>query len=218
MADEDHILIAGGGRVGRRVAKRFADRGKSVTVIEKNPDGIETEEYDFEVITGDATRPSVLNEALRPETSTIGALTNREDTNLAVCLVAKQLDADLRTVARIEDECGDEYADFVDQVYFPERASIKAAVNALSGSNIQTLEEVTGDLEILDIQVGYDAPIKGEKLSDVDFPEGVQVISRTNGHVAAQSDEKLVGGRRYLVAADNHVVNDVIDLFRGDID
>ncbi|MBS3761514.1 MAG: TrkA family potassium uptake protein [Halodesulfurarchaeum sp.] len=216
MPDEDHILIAGGGRVGRRVAKRFADRGKSVTVIEKNPDGIGDEETDFEVITGDGTRPSVLDAALRPETSTIGALTNREDTNLAVCLVAKQIDQELRTVARIEDECGDEYADFVDQVFFPERASIKAAVNALSGSNIRTLEDVTGDLEILDIQVGYDAPIKGEELSAIDFPEGAQVISRTNGHVAAQADEKLVGGRRYLVAADSHVVNDVIDLFRGE--
>ena len=142
-------------------------------------------------------------------------MTNREDTNLAVCLVAKQLDEGLRTVARIEDECGDEYADFVDQVYFPERASIKAAVNALSGSNIRTLEDVTGDLEILDIQVGYDSPIKGKTLEEIDFPEGVQVVSKTNGHVAAQADEKLVGGRRYLVAADNHVVNEVIDLFQA---
>lgn len=218
MPDEDHILIAGGGRVGRRVAKRFSDRGKSVTVVEKDPNGIGDKDTEFEVITGDATRPSVLDEALQPDTSTIGALTNREDTNLAVCLVAKQIDQELRTVARIEDECGDEYADFVDQVFFPERASIKAAVNALSGSNIRTLEDVTGDLEILDIQVSYDAPIKGQELSAIDFPEGAQVISRTNGHVAAQADEKLVGGRRYLVAADSHVVNDVIELFRGDLD
>ncbi len=216
MASEDHILIAGGGRVGRRVAKRFSDRGKEVTVIEKDPDGIIDSDDDFEVITGDATRPSVLKEGLRPESTTIGALTNREDTNLAVCLVARQLDQDLRTVARIEDECGDEYADFVDQVYFPERASIKAAVNALSGSNIRTLEDVTGDLEILDIQVGYESPIKGKTLEEIEFPEGVQVVSKTNGHVAAQADEKLVGGRRYLVAADSHVVNDVIDLFRGE--
>ncbi|MFP4529954.1 MAG: potassium channel family protein [Halodesulfurarchaeum sp.] len=216
METTDHILIAGGGRVGRRVAKRFTDRGNAVTVIEKDPDGIAETDEDFELITGDATRPSVLESGMRPETNTIGALTNREDTNLAVCLIARRLDENIRTVARIEDEYGDEFADYVDQVYFPERASIKAAVNALSGSNIRTLEDVTGDLEILDIQVGYDAPIKGKRITDVDFPAGVQVISRTNGHVAAQPEEKLVGGRRYLVAADSHLVNDVIDLFQGE--
>ena len=216
MDADGHILIAGGGRVGRRVAERFTERGKSVTVIEKDPDGIVESDKDFEVITGDATRPSVLEEAMTPETTTIGALTDREDTNLVVCMIARQLDDDIRTVARIEDECGDEYAEFVDQVHFPERASIKAAMNALSGSNIRTLADVTGDLEILDIQVGYDAPIKGERITDIDFPAGVQVISRTNGHVAAQADEKLVGGRRYLVAADSHLVNDVIELFQGE--
>ncbi len=216
MSDDGHILIAGGGRVGRRVAKRFSDRGKSVTVVEKDPDGIAETDGEFEVVTGDATRPSVLKEAMVPETTTVGALTDREDTNLAVCMIARQLDESIRTVARIEDECGDEYADFVDQVHFPERASIKAAMNALSGSNIRTLADVTGDLEILDIRVAYDAPIKGVRLSEVDFPAGVQVISRTNGHVAAQPDEKLVGGRRYLVAADSHLVNDVIELFRGE--
>ncbi|MDR5657322.1 TrkA family potassium uptake protein [Halodesulfurarchaeum sp. HSR-GB] len=215
MTKTDHVLVAGGGRVGRRVAKRFADRGRPVTVIERDPDEAHETDRDFELVAGDATRPSVIESALRPETETIAALTDREDTNLAVCLVARQIDPDLRTVARIEDECGDEYADFVDQVYFPERASIRAAVNAISGSNVRTLEDVTGDLEILDIQVGYDAPIKGKRISEIEFPEGVQIISQTNGHVAAQPDEKIVAGRRYLVAADNPVVNDVLDLFQG---
>lgn len=214
MAENEHILIAGGGRVGRRVARRFADRGRDVTVIERETDSVDAD-GGFGVVEGDATRPPVLQEALRDDTGTIAALTDREDTNLAVCMIARQLDPDLRTIARIEDECGDEFADFVDQVYFPERASIKAAVNAISGSNVHTLEEVTGDLEILDIQVGYDAPIKGEPISEIDFPEGAQIISQTNGHVAAQADEKLVAGRRYLVAADRPVVNDVLDLFQA---
>jgi trk system potassium uptake protein TrkA len=215
MPEESHILIAGGGRVGRRVASTFQNRGAEVTVIEKDPEEAEAEDG-VELIAGDATRPSVLKSGLRDDTSVVGALTDRGDTNLAVCMVAKQLDADLRTVARIEHEYGDEYEEFVDHVYFPERASIRAAVNALAGSNVRTLEDVTGDLEILDIQVDYDADIKGERISDIDIPDGVVVISRTGGHVAAQQDEKMVAGRRYLVAADNDRVNDVIELFQGD--
>lgn len=216
MPEADHILIAGGGRVGRRVASSFQNRGAAVTVIEKDPDDLTADDEDFDIVAGDATRPSVLKEGLREDTNVVAALTDRGDTNLAVCMVAKQLDDDLRTVARIQHEYGDEYEEFVDHVYFPERASIRAAVNAIAGSNIRTLEDVTGDLEILDIQVDYDSPIKGKRISEIDFPDGVVVISRTGGHVAAQQDEKMVAGRRYLVAVDNDLVNDVIDRFRGE--
>ncbi|MFW6384141.1 MAG: potassium channel family protein [Halodesulfurarchaeum sp.] len=215
MTPDEHVLVAGGGRIGRRIAKRFSDRGIAVTVVERDPESLE-DGASFDIVTGDATRPSVLEEAMRPETGTVAGLTDSEDTNLAVCLLAKELDPEIRTVARIEAADAEEFDDFVDEVYFPERASIKAGVNALSGSNVRTLADVTGELEILDVRVGYDAPIKGKRLQDIDFPEGARVISRTNGHVAAQADETLVGGRRYLVAADTPVVDEVLDMFAGE--
>ncbi len=219
MAETEHIVIAGGGRVGHRVAQHFSDRGNEVTVIERNPSTIETADVGdgIDYIEGDATRPSVLKRALDDRTSVLGALTDRGDTNLAICMAAKQFYPDIRTVARIEDEDGDEYTEYVDMVYFPERASIKAAVNALSGSDVQTLEGVTGDLEVLDIRVDYDAPAAGSVVSDV-LPEGSVVIAQTDGHVAVQHSTKLVAGRRYLVAADQDVVHEVIRAFQGEAD
>ena len=215
MTTDEHVLLAGGGRVGRRIAERFSDRGASVTVIERDPTNLDPGERPFEVVTGDATKPSVLEAAMGPDTTTVAGLTADEDTNLAVCLLASELDPDVRTVARIEGADSEEFSDVVDEVYFPEAASIKAGVNALSGSNVRTLAEVTGELEILDVQVDYDAPIKGKRIEEVDFPDGAQVISRTNGHVAARADESLVAGRRYLVAADTPVVDDVLEMFQG---
>jgi len=217
MSDAEHIVIAGGGRVGHRVAQHFAGRGKEVTVIERDPDAIEDADRRgaIEYLEGDATRPSMLRAALTDETDVLAALTDREDTNLAVCMAATQLYPQLRTVARIEHEDGDEYTLFVDQVYFPERASIKAAVNAISGSDVQTLEGVTGDLEVLDIRLDYDAPAAGAVVADV-MPEGSVVIAAVGGHVAVQHTTKLVAGRRYLVAADQDVVHDVIAAFRGE--
>jgi len=187
MSSIDHVVIAGGGRVGCRVAERFADRGHEVTVIERDPDTIEGMGLaeDIEMVAGNATRPSVLREALTERTTVVGALTDRGDTNLAICMAAKQFYPGIRTVARIEDEYGDEYTEYVDRIYFPERASIKAAVNALSGSDVQTLEGVTGDLEVLDIRVDYDAPAAGRVVSEV-LPEGSVVIAQTDGHVAVQ--------------------------------
>ncbi|MEF8773275.1 MAG: TrkA family potassium uptake protein [Halobacteriales archaeon] len=217
MNDVEHIVIAGGGRVGRRVAEHFADRGSDVTVIEQDEDAIEAagDLAGVECVNGDATKPSTLRTALSEETTVLGALTEREDTNLAICMAAKQLAPEIKTVARIEEAGADEYTEYVDAVYFPERASIKAAINALSGSDVRTLEGVTGDLEVLDVRMDFDAPAAGEVVSEV-LPEGSIVISRTDGHVTVQHSTKLVAGRRYLVAADDEVVDDVIRAFRGD--
>jgi trk system potassium uptake protein TrkA len=217
MTDRDHLVVAGGGRVGRRVAGDFANRGHEVTVIEQDPSVIDTEGADSRVtyVEGDATRPSLLEETITDETAVLGALTDDQSANLAVCMTTKQLYPDIETVARIEVEDGDEYTEFVDRVYFPERASIKAAVNALAGSDVRTLEGVTGDLELFDIRVDYDAPAAGEVVEDV-LPEGSLVVSQTSGDVAVQHSTTLVAGRRYIVAADYDVVDEVIRQFRGD--
>jgi len=219
MTDRNHLVIAGGGRVGRRVAEDFANRGYHVTVIERDPTVVDTEETGERITyrEGDATRPSLLDETLTAETGVLAALTDDQATNLAVCMAAKQLSADIETVARIEDEEGDEYQEFVDRVYFPERASIKAAVNAIAGSDVRTLEGVTGDLELFDIRLDYDAPAAGEVVEDV-LPEGSLVVSKASGDVAVQHSTTLVAGRRYIVAADYDVVDEVLRQFRGDAD
>ena len=56
MVDTPHVVIAGSGRVGHRVAERFADRGRAITVVDTDPDAVEAVESDhIEVIRGDAT-------------------------------------------------------------------------------------------------------------------------------------------------------------------
>ena len=213
MTDLEHVVIAGSGRVGHRVAQHFADRGCAVTVVDPEPNG-RIEGDDVQVIQGDATKPSVLEEAITERTGVVGALTDKEDTNLVVCMAAKRYATGIRTVARIEDRAGDEYEAYVDEVYFPERASVRAAVNALTGSDVRTLEEVTGELEVLDVRIDYGAPAAGAVVSDA-LPEGSVVIAESGGHVAVQHSTELIEGRRYLIAADRDVVGEVIEQCRS---
>ena len=216
MAETPHIVIAGSGRVGHRVAEHFADRGRDVTVIDPDPDAVGTvDDHRIDVRQADATKPSILRNAVTDRTEVVGALTDKEDTNLVVCMAAKRLTSEIRTVARIQDRAGDEYGEYVDEVYFPERASVRAAVNALTGSDVRTLEEVTGELEVLDIRIDYDAPAADAVVSEV-LPEGSVVIAEVGGHVAVQHSTQLVGGRRYLIAADRDIVGEVIRLCRGE--
>ena len=217
MASNSHIVIAGGGRVGIRVAQFFEQRGHSVVIIEKDPGRSDEQESDeIEFVTGDATSPPVLSAALTDETTVIGALTDSDSTNLAVCLAARTFHPDIRTVARITDADAEEYDQLVDEVVFPERASVKTAVNALSGSDVRTFEEVTGAMEVFDIRVASDSPIAGQRLDEVDLPEGSLVISGAGGARTATSETRLEAGERYIIAADPTASDTVVSAFRGE--
>jgi trk system potassium uptake protein TrkA len=199
------------------VAQFFEQRGHGVTIIEKNPERSRDQDSgDIGVVVGDATRPPVLSSALTDETDIIGALTDSDSTNLAVCLAARTFQSDIRTVARITDADGDEYEQLVDEVVFPERASVKTAVNALSGSDVRTFEDVTGEMEVFDIRVATESPIAGQALDGVDLPEGGLVISGAGGERTATSETRLEAGERYIVAADAEASDAVISAFRGE--
>lgn len=215
MSSNNQIVIAGGGRVGFRVAQFFKQRGNEVTIIEKDLDHLDEKESDsITIVAGDATSPSVLSSVLTDDTSVIGALTDSDSTNLAVCLAARTFQPDIRTVARITNSDADEYEQLVDKVVFPERASVKTAVNALSGSDVRTFEDVTGEMEVFDIRVASDSSIAGQRLDDVDLPEGSLVISGAGGERTATSETRLEANERYIVAADPDASDSVISAFR----
>ena len=217
MGSNNRIVIAGGGRVGFRVAQFFTQRGSEVTIIERDPGQLDDEESDgISAVRGDATNPAVLSSALTDDTTVIGALTDNDSTNLAVCLAARTFQPDIRTVARITNADTNEYKQLVDEVVFPERASVKTAVNALSGSDVRTLEEVTGEMEVFDIRVAADSTVAEQRLADIDLPEGSLVISGAGGERTATSETRLEAGERYIVATDPDAADSIISAFRGE--
>jgi trk system potassium uptake protein TrkA len=217
MGSSTRIVIAGGGRVGFRVAQFFEQRGAEVTIIERDPDHVhERESAASDIVVGDATHPSLLSDVLTDETTVIGALTDSDSTNLAVCLAARTFYPEIRTVARITDADSDEYDQLVDEVVFPQRASVKTAVNALSGSDVRTIEDVTGDMEVLDIRVAPGSSIAGQPLDDVALPAGSLVISGAGGERTATAETRLEAGERYIVAADPDASATVVAAFRDE--
>jgi len=74
---------------------------------------------------------------------------------------------------------------------------------------------VTGTLDIMQIRVDEDAPAAGKTLSDVRFPTGTLVISDDDGERIARPDTTLTPGKRYVVAVEPDVVDEVLQLLRG---
>jgi trk system potassium uptake protein TrkA len=210
------IVIAGGGRVGNRVAHMLDDRNHDVTVIEQDPDRAAalSDDYVATVIEGDATRPGVLEQADLERADVVAALTSLTGTNLAVCLLVRELAPDTQTVVRTEREPGAEFDRFVDEVIFPERAGARAAVNAIE-PDVSALEDVTGSLDILEVHVAEGAPVAGRSLEEVSLPHGSLVVSDAAGDTLAGPETVLHPGESYLVAVEPSVVDEVLNLFRG---
>jgi len=217
MTSDLDIVIAGGGRVGFQTAEILADLGHDVTIIERDErvvSGI-ADEWMATVIRGDATNPDIIEQAGIERADVIAALTGETGLNLAVCLAASELAPDIRTVARIDRSAGEAYTRFVDAVLFPERAGARVAANEIVGTDVQTLADVTGTLDIMLVRVAEGAPAAGKRLTEVRFPEGALVVSDDDGNRVARSDTTLTPGRRYVVAVEPDVADEVMNLMRG---
>ncbi|MDQ2054170.1 TrkA family potassium uptake protein [Halobellus sp. H-GB7] len=217
MTSKRNIVIAGGGRVGFQTAKLLANRDHDVSIIEPDSTVVDAiaDEWVATVIRGDATDPDILAQADLSEADAIAALTGDSGLNLAICMVAQELAPEVRTVTRIEDASGEAYLQFVDAVVFPEHAGARTAANEIIGSDVQTLADVTGSLDVMQIRVEEGAPAAGKTLSEVRFPAGTLVVSGDEGERIARPDTTLEPGKRYVVAVEPDVVDEVMNLLRG---
>ena len=217
MTSSLDVVIAGGGRVGFQTAEILADRGHEVTIVERDERIVSeiADEWVATVIRGDATNPDIIEQAGIERADVIASLTGETGLNLAVCLAAKELSPEIRTVARIDRAAGEAYTRFVDAVLFPERAGARVAANEVVGSDVQTLADVTGDLDIMQIRVAEGAPAAGKSLTEVRFPDGTVVVSDADGHRVARPDTTLTPGERYVVAVESEVADEVLNLMQG---
>lgn len=210
------VVVVGSGRVGLHTTRSLADRGHDVVVVERRGDRTTrlADEYLATVIEGDATRPSILAQTNPQRADAVAALTNTPATNLAVCLLAKRLAPGTRTVLRTTDPT-ENYEGFVDRVVFPEAAGARLTLNAIVSSEVRTIEESVGELDVLEVEVASDAPAAGKRLDSIRLPEGSLVVSDANGDRTARADTVLEAGHRYVVATEPAVADEVMNLLRG---
>ena len=216
------FVIVGTGRVGLRTARVLDDEGHAVTVVERDPVLVERARDDgFGVVTGDGSQESVLVAAGVEDADALGALTGDLNANFAACTVAKHHGC--RTVMRVDEDYREDvyrrYTAEVDEVVYPERLGAIGAKNALLGGTVRAVADVAANLQVVELTVTPEAPMRGYTVSELQLPADATVLAFGKGEgplVLPDPDESIEAGDRLVVLADFDVLDDVRQIVVGD--
>ena len=94
------ILIAGCGKVGATLTKLLTSEGHEITLIDRNPEILESimERYDVIGVQGNAATMESLEQAGVEDADLLIAATDMDEVNLLSCLTAHGLNEKLHTI------------------------------------------------------------------------------------------------------------------------
>jgi trk system potassium uptake protein TrkA len=215
------FVIVGAGRVGLRTARVLYEEDHDVTVVERDPERANRARIqEFEVVQGDGSLEATLESAGIADADAVGALTGNLNTNFAACLIGHHNGC--RTVMRIDEDYREDiyrqYATEVDEVVYPERLGAIVAKNALLGGNIRAIADVAQHLQVVELTITDQSPVRGYTISELELPADARIIAfgkHEHPMGIPLPDDSLETGDRLVVLADFHVLNNVRQLLVG---
>jgi trk system potassium uptake protein TrkA len=208
------IVIAGDGKVGSTLTRQLSAEGYDITLIDENPKVLETTEelYDILVVQGNCATMEVLEQAGVKDADLLIAATSADEINLLCCLTAHGMNQKLHTIARIRNP---EYTDQI--IRMREIFPLSLAVNPEKQAAVEIerllkypgfLKRDTfakGRVEIVELRIDEDSPLRDHTLSDMDAVVGCKVlvcaVLRDGSAVAPDGNYMLRSGDRIFVTA-----------------
>jgi trk system potassium uptake protein TrkA len=127
-----------------------------------------------------------------------------------------------RTVLRIDEDYREDiyrkFASDVDEVVYPERLGAIGAKNALLGGNIRAIADIAQNLQVVELTITDDSPVKGYSISELSLPADARILAFGKQGEAMGiplPDDSLAVGDRIAVLADFDVLDDVRQILVG---
>ncbi len=206
-----HCIVAGYGRVGRKVAQELNRSRALFVVIEKDPVGlVQLQEEGFPHVKGDATDEEVLEHAGISRARTLVSTLPEEAQNVYLALTARHLNANLKIIARADFEEGEKQLSRAgaDHVVIPHvLGGSRMAMAALRPNVVDFMRMATGGEEGLfveEIVVPSGSHLDGKSLleSNLKAQYGVNIIGLRQGNqklVINPGSQTVIKGKDILV-------------------
>jgi len=221
-----NIIIAGGGRVGLTLAK-FLEKTHSVRVIELNKHRVSyiADQLDQAlVLHGNASDEQLLQEEGIENTDLFLALTDSDEINVIVSILAKRLGAH-KTIALVKRNVYEDLAEQsedVDMVVSPDQITVGGILAHIrKGDTMMVHSLQQGQAEAIEVIVHGDkdhSDVVGKTVEEIKLPDGVVVGSVVRNNEVIMGSRKLVieeGDHVLLVLSDINKIHEVEELFEG---
>jgi len=224
-----NIIIAGGGRIGLNLAKHL-EKNHRVRIIEMNKKRVQEiadELEDTLVLRGNASDEELLLEEGIENTDLFLALTDSDEINVIVSILAKRLGAH-KTVALVKRNVYEDLAEQsedVDMVISPDQITTSGILAHIrKGDTMMVYSLRQGKSEAIEVIVHGDnkhSAVVGKTIEEIKLPDGVVVGSVVRDNKVIMGSRALVieeGDHVLLVLTDVSKIHMVEELFQGDTD
>ncbi|MCQ1535608.1 sodium:proton antiporter [Methanosarcina sp. KYL-1] len=189
------ILIIGGGKVGRILAERFDRRGENVVVVDISEENCKKcMELGIRTVQGDAGDVNVLKKAGIENAKYVVATTNKDNTNLLFCQIAKAsfgFRGD-QLVARVNDiENLQAFWDLGIRAMSPAMTTAVVIDNMIGRPHLFSMCEVGGGGDIMEVKV-TNPKVVGKAVKEIHFPEKSLLVMVQRGNESIIAHGSLV--------------------------
>jgi len=196
-----YVVIVGGGRIGRHIARDLYDNGHEVTVIERIANRCEqlVVDTDVLVIEGDACDVRYLEQAHTDRADAFVATTHEDDDNLVACQLAKIEFGVRRAISRVTTPKNVEIFETLGiEPVSSTRLISELLENEFSVGELIHLTSLKGGrVQLVELRIpeGPDAP-EPRTLADLDLPAESIVVAvfRGNETVIPQGSTEISPG------------------------
>ena len=223
MGDRMYIIIVGAGKVGWNLARELLEKEHEVTVVENDRNRYLTVEQELEHVVqyGDASELWVLERAGIQRADLVIAVTGDDEDNMLICQVARDKYMCERIIARVNNPRNREYFELL---------GIKPWVSATDlilrliehevpeYGLVHLLDFPDERLEIIEMLLEDNSKVAGQRVGDLQMPEGSLLISvlRDGRGFVPGPETVLEAGDEVLAVLDPGSEEDLKNFFAAD--
>jgi len=214
------IIVVGGGEIGSRLTKFLSEKKHDVVLVEMNEElcQVLADNLNAMIIHGDGTKPEILEEAGIKKADALVAVASKDETNLLICLVAREM-SNLRMITRTTKE---EYKKIflkigVNSIVSPETSTVEQLEAMIIEPDVADLAIMhKGLVDLMEFEVENKSKLVNKSIAKIEFPKEslVVAIKRMGKFIIPQEKEKLRVGDRVIVVVKKELEKKLKDMFK----